>query len=32
LSKKTLIQDKKQISLKDFKDEVLNDYKIAKIS
>jgi pyruvate/2-oxoglutarate/acetoin dehydrogenase E1 component/TPP-dependent pyruvate/acetoin dehydrogenase alpha subunit len=29
---KTLIQDKKELSFKDFKEEVLNDYKIAKIS
>jgi pyruvate/2-oxoglutarate/acetoin dehydrogenase E1 component/TPP-dependent pyruvate/acetoin dehydrogenase alpha subunit len=29
---KTLNQDKKELSFKDFKAEVLNDYKIAKIS
>jgi pyruvate/2-oxoglutarate/acetoin dehydrogenase E1 component/TPP-dependent pyruvate/acetoin dehydrogenase alpha subunit len=29
---KTLSQDKKELSFKDFKAEVLNDYKIAKIS
>jgi pyruvate/2-oxoglutarate/acetoin dehydrogenase E1 component/TPP-dependent pyruvate/acetoin dehydrogenase alpha subunit len=29
---KTLKQDKKELSFKDFKAEVLNDYKIAKIS
>ncbi|MFQ3296083.1 MAG: pyruvate/2-oxoglutarate/acetoin dehydrogenase E1 component/TPP-dependent pyruvate [Polaribacter sp.] len=28
----TLIQDKKELSFNDFKEEVLNDYKIAKIS
>ena len=32
MSQKTLIQDKKELSFKDFKEEVLNDYKIAKIS
>ena len=32
MSQKTLIQDKKELSFKDFKEEILNDYKIAKIS
>ena len=32
MPQKTLIQDKKELSFKDFKEEVLNDYKIAKIS
>ena len=32
MSQKTLIQDKKELSFKDFTEEVLNDYKIAKIS
>jgi pyruvate/2-oxoglutarate/acetoin dehydrogenase E1 component/TPP-dependent pyruvate/acetoin dehydrogenase alpha subunit len=32
MSQKTLIQDKKELSFKDFKEEVLEDYKIAKIS
>ena len=32
MSQKTLIQDKKELSFKNFKEEVLNDYKIAKIS
>ncbi|MFL3660712.1 MAG: thiamine pyrophosphate-dependent enzyme [Polaribacter sp.] len=32
MSQKTLIQDKKELSFKDFKAEVLSDYKIAKIS
>ena len=32
MSQKTLIQDKTELSFKDFKAEVLNDYKIAKIS
>ncbi|TXD48717.1 thiamine pyrophosphate-dependent enzyme [Polaribacter sp. IC073] len=32
MSQKTLIQDKKELSFIDFKEEVLNDYKIAKIS
>jgi pyruvate/2-oxoglutarate/acetoin dehydrogenase E1 component/TPP-dependent pyruvate/acetoin dehydrogenase alpha subunit len=32
MSQKTLIQDKKELSFKDFKEEVLKDYKIAKIS
>ena len=32
MSQKTLIQDKKEVSFKDFKEEVLNDYKIAKVS
>ena len=32
MPQKTLIQDKKELSFKEFKEEVLNDYKIAKIS
>jgi pyruvate/2-oxoglutarate/acetoin dehydrogenase E1 component/TPP-dependent pyruvate/acetoin dehydrogenase alpha subunit len=32
MMEKTLNQDKKELSFKDFKAEVLNDYKIAKIS
>jgi pyruvate/2-oxoglutarate/acetoin dehydrogenase E1 component/TPP-dependent pyruvate/acetoin dehydrogenase alpha subunit len=32
LLQNTLIQDKKELSFNDFKEEVLNDYKIAKIS
>ena len=32
MSQKTLIHDKKELSFKDFKEEILNDYKIAKIS